>query len=370
MKAFERQKMKDERQQRMKAGKWFFLLALILLGGRSYGQATLLVESVRTQNFPELRFELRSSENLVAGKAALVVKDNYVGVPRFKITAGKANASGTGFVVSYTVLDPDRLDGTTTFEYRGQSVTTTYLIKKPTEQQAQAYPKVEHSDNRIFYIIGGLGLLAGVAGFVLARRKAKPRAGAVPAVAPPPMSVPVQNAPLPPVIPPPYASPAQPAALPAMPPPQERSAYEEDAYKPRPQQPGFSPPPPAPMTQIRTPGQEAPHLPALLPRLELRLGDRRATLALTGVRQVIGRAPECNLLVQHPTVSKIHAAVWLQDGTWWMEDLGSTNGTYVDGQRISRTALHSGSKVHFGQVAGVFQMPDYREERSERNGDR
>lgn len=356
--------------------KGFFLFTLILFGMESYGQATLVVENVQTQHFPELRFEVRSSENLVAGKSSLVVKDNYVAVPRFKITAGKKAETGTAFAISYTVLDPDRLDGTTTFEYRGQSVTTTYLVKKASEKQEQAYPKEEHSDNRIFYIIGGLGLVAGVAGFLLARRKSNAKQVAAPA--PPPVvraAAPVPNEPLLPVMPPlpPQPSfPPQPAVLqpPAAP------SYE-DAYKPPPQQsfptppPAYAPPPPA--FVLPPVAAETLVSPDLRPTLELRLGDhRRVTLTLTGMRQMIGRAPECDLLVLHPTVSKVHAAVLFQNGTWWIEDLGSTNGTYVDGQRVSRTALRSGSKLHFGQVGGVFQMPDgdYRQGKSERNVDR
>lgn len=64
---------------------------------------------------------------------------------------------------------------------------------------------------------------------------------------------------------------------------------------------------------------------------------------------LIGRAPGCDLTLTSPRVSAKHARLTFDAGTWWVEDLGSTNGTRVDGKRIrARTALHQGTEITIG----------------------
>jgi hypothetical protein len=47
--------------------------------------------------------------------------------------------------------------------------------------------------------------------------------------------------------------------------------------------------------------------------------------------------------------SKNHAEITFEDGKYWLTDLNSTNGTYVNGKRINRTLLKSGDQVEFGK---------------------
>lgn len=49
----------------------------------------------------------------------------------------------------------------------------------------------------------------------------------------------------------------------------------------------------------------------------------------------IGRAPDATLVLSDEYASAHHARLVERDGQWWVEDLGSTNGTYVDGVRIT-----------------------------------
>lgn len=63
----------------------------------------------------------------------------------------------------------------------------------------------------------------------------------------------------------------------------------------------------------------------------------------------IGRSPECELVLSVPAVSKVHAAVRIEDGRWWLIDLQSRNGTYVNGERITRVPLPASCHVEFGQ---------------------
>lgn len=66
-------------------------------------------------------------------------------------------------------------------------------------------------------------------------------------------------------------------------------------------------------------------------------------------RIMIGRDPSCYLPLNHPTVSFRHAEIYKQGGgTLAIRDLGSTNGTFVNGQRISQSPLKSGDVIQVG----------------------
>ena len=63
---------------------------------------------------------------------------------------------------------------------------------------------------------------------------------------------------------------------------------------------------------------------------------------------VIGREDECEITLVSSQVSRMHARVEYLDGTWYIEDLQSTNGTYINQQKVTRIALRSPKIVHFG----------------------
>jgi len=69
---------------------------------------------------------------------------------------------------------------------------------------------------------------------------------------------------------------------------------------------------------------------------------------------VIGRASDqCDLVVAHPTVSRRHARLSLTGDALMLEDLGSTNGTSIDGKALKQTepvTLRAGTKVRLGDV--------------------
>jgi adenylate cyclase len=79
-------------------------------------------------------------------------------------------------------------------------------------------------------------------------------------------------------------------------------------------------------------------------------GDR--AVALTGGRALlVGRAMACDLAIPDPTVSRQHAEVESAPDGVVVRDLQSTNGTYVDGQRVTGEALAPpGSRISFGKV--------------------
>jgi soluble lytic murein transglycosylase-like protein len=62
----------------------------------------------------------------------------------------------------------------------------------------------------------------------------------------------------------------------------------------------------------------------------------------------IGRADECAVCVQDEYVSRIHAEVVFESGSWWVRDLQSSNGIYVDGQRMDRTPITRPMVIRLG----------------------
>lgn len=70
--------------------------------------------------------------------------------------------------------------------------------------------------------------------------------------------------------------------------------------------------------------------------------------------QLVGRAPECGICVNEPTVSRHHARITVADGKVTVEDLDSSNGTTVDGVPITKATLPLLAQVHFGKA--TFQL--------------
>ena len=86
---------------------------------------------------------------------------------------------------------------------------------------------------------------------------------------------------------------------------------------------------------------------------------RGGVYALTGGRVVVGRQPGCELQLDDVTVSRTHAALDRSGHETVVTDLGSSNGTTINGAPIGRTgrALQSGDIVRFGEVELRFQLP-------------
>ena len=76
------------------------------------------------------------------------------------------------------------------------------------------------------------------------------------------------------------------------------------------------------------------------------------------VQMVFGRTEECDVVVLDPNVSRRHAQALVLDGLVAMMDLGSSNGTYVNGLPISRIFLMDGDEVRFGETVLVFAEGD------------
>ena len=80
---------------------------------------------------------------------------------------------------------------------------------------------------------------------------------------------------------------------------------------------------------------------------------------LHGVLTMIGRDPGCDIVVDSPVVSARHFIILNRKGSYSLEDLGSMNGTFVNGQRLAgRTRLFSGDRISVVGLTLVFQDKD------------
>jgi hypothetical protein len=77
---------------------------------------------------------------------------------------------------------------------------------------------------------------------------------------------------------------------------------------------------------------------------------------LTTGRNVIGRGTEADIRLPDTGVSRKHVDVVLDGGTATVEDLGSTNGTLVNGRRVSRQALVDGDVIRIGHSVLVYRQ--------------
>lgn len=92
--------------------------------------------------------------------------------------------------------------------------------------------------------------------------------------------------------------------------------------------------------------------------IALRLGHATATLAENNPHIVIGRDEQSvNLVTPDPSVSRRHCEVFLQNGAAYIRDMGSSNGTWVDGNAVSQqpVALSPGQQIFVGHVPLVVE---------------
>jgi FHA domain/Protein of unknown function (DUF3662) len=71
-------------------------------------------------------------------------------------------------------------------------------------------------------------------------------------------------------------------------------------------------------------------------------------------RVVIGRSRDCDLTLDDPNISRRHAEIRLEEGAYWVVDLGSTNGIEVNGSRVERAELEHGDLIVLGRTSLTF----------------
>ena len=78
-------------------------------------------------------------------------------------------------------------------------------------------------------------------------------------------------------------------------------------------------------------------------------------IVLKKERLVIGRRETCDIVLRFANISGQHARMTLEQGYWFLKDLGSRNGTKVNGYRISRKRLDPGAKISFAKHTYVME---------------
>ncbi|HUP48252.1 MAG TPA: SpoIIE family protein phosphatase [Thermoanaerobaculia bacterium] len=85
---------------------------------------------------------------------------------------------------------------------------------------------------------------------------------------------------------------------------------------------------------------------------------------LEGTPVSIGRASDCSLPIKDRYLSRRHAEIVPVDGSWLLKDLGSVNGTYLNGMRVERdTPLRTGDRIRLGDTEILFETPEHNTDR-------
>jgi pSer/pThr/pTyr-binding forkhead associated (FHA) protein len=92
-----------------------------------------------------------------------------------------------------------------------------------------------------------------------------------------------------------------------------------------------------------------------MPKLTLQFEGRLLKEYTVGVGLTIGRSPDNALIIDNPAVSGHHARVFSESGAVILEDLNSTNGTFVNGQHTTRRVLRNGDVLQIGKHQLVFE---------------
>jgi pSer/pThr/pTyr-binding forkhead associated (FHA) protein len=70
-----------------------------------------------------------------------------------------------------------------------------------------------------------------------------------------------------------------------------------------------------------------------------------------GAKTTIGRRPDCVVVIDDPSVSALHAEIEARNHAWYVTDLDSTNGTFVNGRPVTGTAyIETDDVVQFGRM--------------------
>ena len=96
------------------------------------------------------------------------------------------------------------------------------------------------------------------------------------------------------------------------------------------------------------PAQPPPRLARLRALLRRRGSACRRPASCWRRTCVIGRSSACQLVLADDTVSRRHAELRIENGCWLLRDLGSSNGTWVNGRRVVEAEVRPGDLIHLG----------------------
>ncbi|PMP78794.1 MAG: DUF2662 domain-containing protein, partial [Chloroflexus aggregans] len=89
--------------------------------------------------------------------------------------------------------------------------------------------------------------------------------------------------------------------------------------------------------------------------LLLQTGDTSQALPIATTMVSIGRGLDNDIILEDTRVSRKHAQLRYRQRRFWLTDLGSTNGTFVNGERIAERALRDGDVISLGGLELIFR---------------
>ena len=84
----------------------------------------------------------------------------------------------------------------------------------------------------------------------------------------------------------------------------------------------------------------------------------------------IGRADQCDISIKHEYVSRQHVEVSYQDGQWWVEDLHSSNGIFLNGKKVMRTPVGDSTQIRLGIAGPILALKVVHPRAPQADGDR
>lgn len=96
----------------------------------------------------------------------------------------------------------------------------------------------------------------------------------------------------------------------------------------------------------------------------LKNGDPRKSFSLPSSVTVVGRRQDCDLCVPLMVISRRHCQITMEEDILNIRDLGSRNGTFVNGERIDETRLFASDEIEIGPLKFVVQVDGIPQEAS------
>ena len=96
-----------------------------------------------------------------------------------------------------------------------------------------------------------------------------------------------------------------------------------------------------------------------MPQLQIFLSDStQQTFDILEEKTTVGRVDDNSLRLDDPSVSSHHAEILLVGEQLQIHDLGSTNGTFINGEQISDAVLNPGDELRFGSIVCYLREPE------------